>query len=63
MEITYRRPAPLGVTLEFEIERRVEGREIVSAASLYRRPDLAAAALGRAVAGRRESLPPVGTRI
>jgi acyl-coenzyme A thioesterase PaaI-like protein len=63
LEIRYLRPTPLGVTLTFEIDRHVDGREIVSEASLFDQSQLTCTALARNVAGRRDRLPPVGERV
>jgi acyl-coenzyme A thioesterase PaaI-like protein len=63
LEIRYLRPTPLGVTLRFEIDRRVDGREIVSAASLFRDSELLCTAIARNVAGDRSHLPAVGARM
>jgi hypothetical protein len=63
LDIRYLRPTPLGVALTFEIDRQLDGREIISAASLFHESVPTCTALARNVAGRRENLPPVGPRI
>lgn len=62
MEITYRRPAPLGVGLRFEIDRVADQRRITSNARLLQDDDVVAAAVMEAVAGERSNLPFVSPR-
>lgn len=60
--IRYVRPTPLGETLGFEIDRQVDGREILCEASLLGSAGLLCTAQARSVAGKREDLPRVGGR-
>lgn len=63
LAVRYRRPTPVGVALDFAIDRRVAGAEIDYDATLSARGELLCAAQARTVAGRREGLPRVGARI
>jgi hypothetical protein len=60
--VEYRRPAPLGAALAFEIERTTDGRRITSRARLARGDDMLCTATMEAVAGDRANLPFVPPR-
>jgi hypothetical protein len=60
--LEYRRPAPLGELLAFEIERIADARRITSHARLFRRDDTFCIATMEAVAGDRANLPYVWPR-
>ena len=61
--IEYRRPAPLGVGLTFEIEREAGDRRITSLCRLFRDGETLCTAKIDAVAGDRSRLPHVGPRV
>jgi hypothetical protein len=61
--VRYRRPAPLGVPLRFEIEREASDRRITSEAQLLLDDDVLCAATMEAVAGDLSRLPDVSPRI
>jgi hypothetical protein len=60
--VEYRRPAPLGVSLGFEIDRDTDARQITSRARLLRGDDTLCTATMSAVAGDRSRLPHVAPR-
>jgi hypothetical protein len=60
--LEYRRPAPLGEQLAFEIERIGDERRITSSARLFRTDDTFCTATMEAVAGDRAKLPRVWPR-
>ncbi len=62
LEVRYRRPTPLLVPLRFEIERGARDDGIESSARLLRDDQLCAEAIMGAIAGDRDSLPPVSPR-
>ncbi len=57
--VEYRRPTPLGVPLQFEIDRETDGRRITSRAQLFDGDELLCTATMAAVAGDRSRLPTV----
>jgi acyl-coenzyme A thioesterase PaaI-like protein len=61
--IEYRRPAPLGVKLAFEIDREAGARRITSRARLVHDGETLCSAKMDAVAGDRGRLPDVGPRM
>jgi hypothetical protein len=62
LELRYRRPTPLGVTLDFEVTRDISDREITSDATLAGPDGPLCRARAVSVAGQREDLPRVGAR-
>ena len=60
--LEYRRPAPVGTTLTFEIERATSERRITSRGRLLRGNTVLCGATMEAVAGNRSALPPVSPR-
>jgi acyl-coenzyme A thioesterase PaaI-like protein len=62
LRIDYRRPAPLETALDFEIDRRVDGRRITSDARLLLAGEILCTATMEAVAGDRSRLPAVSPR-
>jgi hypothetical protein len=60
--LEYRRPAPLGVSLGFEIDRTTDDRRITSRARLFADLDTLCTATMEAVAGDRSRLPAVSPR-
>jgi hypothetical protein len=60
--VEYRRPTPLGVPLEFEIERLTDGKRITSTGHLLANGDTLCTATMQAVAGDRTRLPHVSPR-
>jgi acyl-coenzyme A thioesterase PaaI-like protein len=63
LELSYLRPTPLGVSLSFAVERRIEGRYVISEARLFDADTVLCTARAQNVAGRRENLPAVGDRV
>jgi hypothetical protein len=62
LELRYRRPVPLGVQLDFEVDRHITDNEIVSEAVLSGAAGLLCRARAVNVAGRRADMPRVGGR-
>ena len=62
LSLTYRRPTPLLATLQFEVERSVEERRIVSSARLLSEGAVLCEAQVSAIAGNRDGLPAVSAR-
>jgi acyl-coenzyme A thioesterase PaaI-like protein len=60
--LEYRRPAPLGVLLAFEVERSADARRITSRGRLSRDDDTLCTATMEALAGDRAALPHVSPR-
>jgi hypothetical protein len=60
--LEYRRPTPLGVPLDFDIERVTDGRRITSTARLRAAAETLCIATMEAVAGDRSRLPAVSPR-
>jgi hypothetical protein len=60
--VEYRRPTPLGVLLEFDIERLTDGKRITSTGRLFVNGDTLCTATMQAVAGDRARLPHVSPR-
>jgi hypothetical protein len=60
--VEYRRPTPIGTTLDFDIERVVDDRRITSHARLLRDSDVCCTARMEAVAGDLSKLPAVSPR-
>jgi hypothetical protein len=62
LDLSYRRPTPVLVNLDFEIQRSSDGRRITSRAQLSARGSLLCEANMEAVASDRSSLPDVSPR-
>lgn len=62
LELRYRRPVPLGVSLTFTIEREPGEDRLRSTARLFHGDELLTTAVMLAVAGNRSALPPVSPR-
>jgi acyl-coenzyme A thioesterase PaaI-like protein len=62
LHVSYRRPAPVLMTLGYEVERTVDEGRITSQARLVNGDKLLCSATMDAVAGQRSNLPPVSPR-
>jgi len=62
LHVEYRRPVPLDVRLDFEVDRGSDGHRITSRARLLRDGELLCSATMEAVAGERDRLPHVPPR-